>query len=50
MTEAGRQDGIHAADFSKGLTEAARRMKQDGLIAGQIAMYTGFSPGEIETL
>jgi predicted transposase/invertase (TIGR01784 family) len=30
--------------------EAARRMKRDGLTAGQIAVYTGLSPGEIENL
>jgi predicted transposase YdaD len=30
--------------------EAARRMKRDGLAAGQIAVYTGLSPEEIENL
>jgi predicted transposase YdaD len=59
MVEA-RQEGL-AEGFSRGLskglveglsklTEAARRMKRDGLAAGQIAAYTGLSPEEIERL
>jgi hypothetical protein len=34
----------------EGLAEAARKMKRDGLAAGQIAAYTGLSPEEIEQL
>jgi predicted transposase/invertase (TIGR01784 family) len=48
MVEA-RQEGL-AEGFSKGKAEVARRMKRDGLAAGQIAAYTGFSPEEIERL
>jgi predicted transposase/invertase (TIGR01784 family) len=44
----GKTEGL-AEGLSK-LTETARRMKRDGLAAGQIAAYTGLSPGEIERL
>jgi predicted transposase/invertase (TIGR01784 family) len=41
MIEA-RQEGL-AEGRAEGLAEAARRMKRDGLTAGQIAAYTGLS-------